>query len=159
MSFCVSLWRKEEYIWGHLLDSHLLTGCRTQLWYLQMSSQKLRLLYLRGVDYFPQWPHQGTIYSHQLLRLDLVSLVQHNPEENNRTALMLLALCYNLMFALVIKMSLNQPVLQYLILSSWFFRAFITSENSSEMSNLWASNSKMILSTRSANHSKTAAKS
>ncbi len=45
------------------------------------------------------------------------------------------------------------------ILSSWFFSALITSENSSEMSSLWASNSKMIRSTRSANHSRTAAKS
>jgi len=42
---------------------------------------------------------------------------------------------------------------QNLILSSWPLRASIDLLNSSEMSNLWASNSSRIRSTRSANHS------
>lgn len=124
------------------------------------------LTYLRRVDYFPQWPHQSTVHSHQLLSLYLVGLVKHNSGENNRRKQ-----CWFWLQATHINIAwmpkkekrkifgVNLRIPQYLILSSWFFRAFITSENSSEMSSLWASNSKMILSTRSANHSRTAAKS
>lgn len=50
-----------------------------------------RLAYLRSVDYFSQRPHQGAVHSHQLLRLYLVSLVQHNPgagrEQNHKQTL------------------------------------------------------------------------
>lgn len=46
-----------------------------------------------------------------------------------------------------------------LILSSCPLKALIASENSSEMSSLWASNSRMIRSTRSPNHRRTSAKS
>lgn len=44
-------------------------------------------LYLRGVDDFTQRPHQGTVHSHQLLGLYLVSLVQHNPGTKSRVDL------------------------------------------------------------------------
>lgn len=109
------------------------------------------VLYLWGVDDLPQGPHQGTIHSHQLLGLDLIGFVQHNPGKQRQC-------CFEGTMALT-SFNLTSTSTRHLILSSWFFRAFITSENSSEMSSLWASNSNMIRSTLSANHSKTAAKS
>lgn len=41
-------------------------------------------LYLWGVDDLPQGPHQGTVHSHQLLGLDLIGFVQHNPGEQRQ---------------------------------------------------------------------------
>lgn len=117
------------------------------------------LAYLRSVDYFTQRPHQGAVHSHQLLRLYLVSLVQHHPGAEPQTLSVQPHMETEQVATLCSTCATAQMIRQHLILSSWFFRAFMTSENSSEMSSLWASNSKMILSTRSANHSSTAAKS
>ena len=87
-------------------------------------------------------PHQSAVDSHQLLGRHHVRLVQTNPASNLRHT-----------------HSGPGPVWAHLILSSCSLIDMIACLNSSEMSSLCASKSRMILSALSANHLRTSAKS